>query len=86
MKINLDMAKKLNLKATQGQESENKILVEKSIKKAAFERNLDSNIYCWTHGFKVTKGHSSQTCLLPATGHQRTASRKYIMGVRKAGK
>ena len=43
MKINLDMDKKLNLKGTQIQEPEEKILNDIARKKAAFERNLDQD-------------------------------------------
>ena len=39
MKINLEMAKKLNLKAIQT--PEDKQMVDKAKRKAAFERNLD---------------------------------------------
>ena len=41
MKINLEMAKKLNLKAAQGQEPEGKIMTYKAKRKDEFERNLD---------------------------------------------
>ena len=76
MKINLDMAKNLNLKAVQAQELEDKRLKEIARKKSAFERNLELDIYLWMHGFRVTKTHISQTCLSPSAGHQRTASQK----------
>ena len=45
MKINLDMAKILNLKAIQAQELEDKRLKEIERKKAAFERNLELDSY-----------------------------------------
>ena len=86
MKLNLDMANKLNLKATQGQDPEVKIMVEKERRKAIFERKLEPDGYCWTHGFRVTNKNSSQTCSTPAAGHQRTESRKNIMGGSEAGK
>ena len=70
-KINLEMSKKINLKATQAQEYEDKILAEKSRRNAAFENNLDSDGYCWTHGFRVTKRNSSQTCSSPAVDHKK---------------
>ena len=76
MKINPEMAKKLNLNAAQAQEPENKRLVEKERKNAAFERNLDIDGYLWTHKFRVTKRHSRQTLSSPLAGHQRTASQK----------
>ena len=45
MKLNLEMDKKFNLKATQGQDPEVKILAEKANRKAAFERNLNPDGY-----------------------------------------
>ena len=76
-KINLEMAKKLNFKATQAQEPEDKRLKEISSKKSNFERNLDPDGYCWMQEFRVTKRHRSQTFSSPATGPQRAASHKY---------
>ena len=80
MKINLDMAKNLDIKAAQVKDPEGKILVDKANRNAAFERNLDPEGYCWTHGFRVTKRHSSQTCSTPAGGHQNTATQKKTGG------
>lgn len=39
----------------------------------------DKEGYCWTHGYKVTKGHTSRTCDAPAMGHQCGATRKNTM-------
>ena len=36
--------------------------------------------YCWTHGFKVGKNHTSQTCRNPKEGHQREATSTNMMG------
>ncbi len=30
--------------------------------------------YCWTHGHKVSKAHTSATCLFPAAGHWKDAT------------
>ena len=46
MKLNLEMYKKINIKATQAQEPDNKILKDIESKKSAFERNLDPDGYC----------------------------------------
>ena len=43
-------------------------------------RGLDPNGYCWTHGYKVTLGHTSATCTNPKEGHQFAASRANTMG------
>ena len=86
MKINVEMAKALNLKATKGQDPEGTLLADNAKRKSAFERNLDSTGYFWTHGFRVTKRHGRKTCSTPEAGHQRMSTRKNIMEGSKAGK
>ena len=76
----------INIKVTQSQEPEDKRLTDKASKKDMFEKNLDRDSYLWTHRFRVTKRHSIQTYFLSSAGHQRMVSRKYLMGVSKAGK
>jgi hypothetical protein len=41
--------------------------------------------YCWTHGFKVSRIHTSESCQNPAEGHQKTADRNNLMGGNTAG-
>jgi hypothetical protein len=41
--------------------------------------------YCWTHGYRVSKGHTSQTCKFPNEGHKREATKHNIMGGSTAG-
>jgi hypothetical protein len=36
--------------------------------------------YCWTYGYKVKVGHTSNTCSLHRTGHQPSTTRANIMG------
>jgi hypothetical protein len=36
--------------------------------------------YCWTHGYKCSKGHTSATCLFPAAGHRKDATLANIFG------
>lgn len=48
--------------------------------------NKDINGYCWTHGFKVKKGHTSKTCTQRAEGHQEKATRRNTMGGSDANK
>jgi hypothetical protein len=36
--------------------------------------------YCWTHGFKVKKGHNSKTCKTRGAGHQEGATGHNTMG------
>ena len=42
--------------------------------------NYATNGYCWSHGYKVGKTHSSITCNAKADGHQAGATRANIMG------
>jgi hypothetical protein len=36
--------------------------------------------YCWTHGYKCSKAHTSATCLYPAAGHWKDAMLANIFG------
>ena len=47
---------------------------------------LDPNGYCWTHGYRVSIGHSSATCNKKALGHQDLATRLETMGGTDKGK
>ncbi len=42
--------------------------------------------YCWSHGYKVSRHHTSQTCGGPKDGHQRDATRQNTMGGSLRGK
>ncbi len=42
--------------------------------------NYATNGYCWSHGYKVGKKHSSITCNAKADGHQAGTTRTNIMG------
>eukprot|EP00970_Alexandrium_tamarense_P017459 scaffold9620_cov75-Alexandrium_tamarense.AAC.1 len=46
----------------------------------------DPSGYCWTHGYKVKKGHNSKTCKTRGEGHQESATRSNIMGGNEANK
>ena len=35
----------------------------------------DPDGYCWSHGFRVKRGHDSKTCYLRKNGHQEDATR-----------
>jgi hypothetical protein len=48
--------------------------------------SLDPEGYCWTHGYKVVKGHSSSTCQGKNGGHQDEATRSNTMGGATRGK
>jgi hypothetical protein len=52
----------------------------------AWEANLDSNGHCWTHGYRVQKGHTSADCKGKLGGHQKEATRKDNKGGSTKGK
>ena len=41
---------------------------------AAKPVNLSTRSYCWTHGFRVSKNHNSESCKNPAPGHKKEAT------------
>lgn len=40
----------------------------------------NNNGYCWTHGYRVSSGHTSATCTRKAPGHKDAATRANTMG------
>jgi hypothetical protein len=46
----------------------------------------DPSGYCWTHGYKVKKGHNSKTCKTRGEGHQESATCSNIIGGNEANK
>ena len=42
--------------------------------------DMDPKGYCWTHGFKTNKSHSSKTCQRRDEGHREEATYDSIMG------
>jgi hypothetical protein len=48
--------------------------------------NPSSSNYCWTHGYKVEKIHTSLTCNTPKPGHEGEATRSENMGGSQANK
>ena len=61
----------------------------KTLKKRLAGKNRSyepNNNYCWTHGYRVHKDHTSATCKNPAAGHQHDATRDNPMGGSTQGK
>jgi hypothetical protein len=54
--------------------------------RAEWEANLDPNGYCWSHGYRVQKGHSSEHCGGKLQGHQDSATRNDTKGGSTKGK
>jgi hypothetical protein len=48
--------------------------------------NTTANNYCWTHGYKVGKTHTSLTCNTRNLGHKTDATRAENMGGSQATK
>jgi hypothetical protein len=48
--------------------------------------NPSSSNYCWTHGYKVGRTHTSLTCNTPKPGHKAEATRAENMGGSQANK
>jgi hypothetical protein len=36
--------------------------------------------YCWSHSFRISAKHNSDTCKLPKTGHKKEANKDNMMG------
>jgi hypothetical protein len=48
--------------------------------------NANANNYCWTHGYKVGRNHTSLTCTTHNPGHKTEATRAENMGGSQANK
>jgi hypothetical protein len=42
--------------------------------------------YCWTHGYKIARNHTSENCLYPKTGDTREANKDNNLGGSQANK
>jgi len=60
--------------------------VPKPASTAPRNTRLDPTGYCWTHGYRVMKGHTSATCKTPMEGHKTAATRNNTMGGSMANK
>jgi hypothetical protein len=49
-------------------------------------RTTNNDSYCWSHGYQVSKSHTSATCNVRKTGHQEAATKIYTMGGVQWGK
>jgi hypothetical protein len=59
---------------------------ERSDKRGPLSFNPSSSNYCWTHGYKVGKTHTSITCNTHNPGHKAEATRAENMGGSQANK
>jgi hypothetical protein len=42
--------------------------------------------YCWAHGYKIARNHTSENCLYPKTGNKREANKDNNLGGSQANK
>jgi hypothetical protein len=49
-----------------------------------FAPSLDN--YCWSHGYKIARNHTSEICMYPNTIHKRDATKNSSMGGSQANK
>jgi hypothetical protein len=43
-------------------------------------KTTNNDSYCWSHGYQVSKSHTSATCNMKKSGHQDTANKSNTMG------
>jgi hypothetical protein len=49
-------------------------------------RPTNNDSYCWSHGYQVTRSHTSATCNVRKSGHQESATKIDTMGGVQWGK
>jgi predicted RNase H-like nuclease (RuvC/YqgF family) len=49
-------------------------------------RTTNNDSYCWSHGYQVAKSHTSDTCSVRKSGHQKAAPKIDTMGGVRWGK
>jgi hypothetical protein len=76
------------LEETSSELRELKALLHQERRDKRGPRNVNAtlNNYCWTHGYKVGKTHTSLTCNTRNPGHQTEATRTANMGGSQANK
>jgi hypothetical protein len=83
---NSRLAKQLEDNSSKLRELEALLNQERRDKRGPRSFNLPSSSYCWTHGYKVSKTHTSRTCNTPQPGHKAEATRADNMGGGQANK
>jgi hypothetical protein len=83
---NSRLAKQLEEKSTKLRELKAWLNQEQREKRGTRSFNPSASNYCWTHGYKVGKKHTSLTCNTPKPGHKTEATRADNMGGSQANK
>jgi hypothetical protein len=83
---NSRLAKQLEENSSELRELKALLNQERRDKRGPRSFNPSSRNYCWTHGYKVGKTHTSLTCNTPKPGHKAEATRSENMGGSQANK
>jgi hypothetical protein len=83
---NSRLAKQLEETAPELRELKALLNHERRDKRGQGSFNPSPRNYCWTHGYKVGKTHTSLTCNTPKPGHKAEATRAENMGGSQANK
>jgi hypothetical protein len=80
------LVKQLEENASELRELKTLLNQERRDRRAPRSFNPSSSSYCWTHGYKVGKTHTSLTCNTRNPGHKAEATRADNMGGSQANK
>jgi hypothetical protein len=83
---NSRLAKQLEENSSELRELKALLNQERRDKRGPRSFNPSSSNYCWTHGYKVGKMHTSLTCNTPKPGHKAEATRAENVGGSQANK
>jgi ribosome-associated translation inhibitor RaiA len=83
---NSRLAKQLEENSTELTELKALLHQERRDKRGPRVFNPSSRNYCWSHGYKVGKTHTSRTCNTPQPGHRTETNRADNMGGSQANK
>jgi hypothetical protein len=83
---NARLAKQLEDNSSELRELKALLNQERREKQGPRSFNPSASNYCWTHGYKVGKMHTSLTCNTPKLGHKTEATRADNMGGSQANR
>jgi hypothetical protein len=83
---NSRLAKQLEDNSSELRELKALLNQERRDKRGPRSFNPSARNYCWTHGYKVEKTHTSLTCNTPKPGHKKEATQAENMGGSQANR
>jgi phage shock protein A len=83
---NSRLAKQLEDNSTELRELKALLNQERRERRGPRSINSSASNYCWSHGYKVGKTHTSRTCNTPKPGHKMEATRADNMGGSQANR